>query len=93
MDEIPHIAAAVQFLLRAIVEHPEELIVSVCEGEGTSVLFDVKSSPHDVGKIIGVHGRTARAFRTVLTSISGRLDRRITLNINEASDSFGDLNK
>ena len=56
-----------EHLLKVLVEHPDEVIVTPIEGEGT-VVFEVQVNPEDSGKIIGKKGRTINALRTILKS-------------------------
>ena len=37
-------------LVKALVEHPEEVVVTPIEGEGT-IVFEVQVNPEDAGKI------------------------------------------
>lgn len=51
--------------------------------EGESILvLELSVAKRDVGKIIGKQGKTADAFRTILTAASARL-KRCTLEIIE----------
>ncbi len=63
--------AAVEHLVRGIVEHPDE--VSVAERNGRrGRTIEVRVHPDDLGKVIGRGGRTANALRTVVSSVGGR---------------------
>ena len=52
-------------LVKALVEHPDEVSITPIEGDGT-VVFEVQVNPEDAGKIIGViltsSGCSTRAF-------------------------------
>ena len=39
--------------------------------------------PHELGKIIGKQGRTARAIRTILGAVSAKTKKRVVLEILE----------
>ncbi len=63
--------AAVEHLVRGIVEHPDE--VSVAERSGRrGRTIEVRVHPDDLGKVIGRGGRTANALRTIVAGIGGR---------------------
>jgi predicted RNA-binding protein YlqC (UPF0109 family) len=69
-----------QFLVEALVEHPEE--VSVTEEErGSDIVFSVHVHPDDMGQIIGRSGRVAKAIRSVMRAVGRRSGRRVTVDI------------
>ena len=68
--------AAVEHLVKGIVEHPDE--VSVAERNGRrGRTIEVRVHPDDLGKVIGRGGRTASAFRTVVSALAGKAGARI----------------
>ena len=67
---------------RALVDNPDDVHVSEIEGENTSVI-ELKVAKEDLGKIIGKHGRTARAMRTILSASSTKIRKRSVLEIIE----------
>jgi predicted RNA-binding protein YlqC (UPF0109 family) len=72
----------IQYIARALVDHPEQVMVSEIEGNQTSVL-ELKVAKEDLGKVIGKQGRTARAMRTILGAASAKLNKRTVLEIIE----------
>ena len=70
------------FIARALVDKPEEVVVTEIEGEQTSVI-ELKVAKEDLGKIIGKQGRTARAMRTILSAASTKINKRSVLEIIE----------
>ena len=54
-------------LVKALVEHPEEVVVTPIEGDST-VVFEVQVHEEDTGKVIGKKGRTINALRTIIRS-------------------------
>jgi hypothetical protein len=63
--------AAVEHLVKGIVEHPDDVTVSERNGRRGRTL-EVRVHPDDLGKVIGRGGRTANALRTIVTSVGGR---------------------
>jgi len=55
----------VEFLVKSLVDHPEEVSLNQQEADDT-LLMELKISPDDLGKIIGKNGNTINAIRTVL---------------------------
>ncbi|MFQ6096765.1 MAG: KH domain-containing protein [Armatimonadota bacterium] len=70
----------VEHLVRALVDHPDQVQVRQVEGERT-VMFEVKVAPDDMGKVIGRQGRTANALRTLVSAAAMKQRRRATLEI------------
>jgi predicted RNA-binding protein YlqC (UPF0109 family) len=72
----------IDYIARALVDHPEQVTVSEIEGNQTSVL-ELKVAKEDLGKVIGKQGRTARAMRTILSAASAKSKKRSVLEIIE----------
>jgi predicted RNA-binding protein YlqC (UPF0109 family) len=72
----------INFIAQALVDHPEQVIVTEVEGDQTSVL-ELKVAKEDIGKVIGKQGRTARAMRTILSAASAKIKKRTVLEIIE----------
>lgn len=72
----------VKRIAQALVDNPEQVSVSVVEGEQASVI-ELKVAKEDLGKIIGKRGHTANAIRAILSAASGKGKKRATLEIIE----------
>jgi len=72
----------VEYLVKSLVEHPEQVSVEVNE-EPTGMTLHLHVAPGDLGRVIGKQGRTARAIRTLLHAMAARVQRRVTLQIVE----------
>jgi predicted RNA-binding protein YlqC (UPF0109 family) len=72
----------VEILAKALVDKPEDVIVSEIAGERTSVI-ELKVAKEDMGKIIGKHGRNAQAIRTILGAASAKNKMNTVLEIVE----------
>ncbi|MCP4692704.1 MAG: KH domain-containing protein [Desulfobacterales bacterium] len=70
------------YIAKALVDSPDEVVVSEVEGNQTSVL-ELKVAKEDLGKVIGKQGRTARAMRTILSAASAKVKKRTVLEIIE----------
>ena len=69
-------------IAKALVDKPEEVVVTVIEGEQTSVI-ELKVAKEDLGKIIGKQGRMAQAVRTILNAASKKMHKRFVLELIE----------
>ncbi|MBI5685669.1 MAG: KH domain-containing protein [Verrucomicrobia bacterium] len=75
----------VEYVARALVDNPDRVQVAEAERSGALVL-ELSVDPSDFGKIIGKQGRVCAAIRALLSCASGKLGRRIVLNILEPPD-------
>jgi predicted RNA-binding protein YlqC (UPF0109 family) len=66
--------AALEHLVRGIVEHPDDVRVDLVTSRRGKRL-EVRVNPEDLGKVIGRSGRTAKALRQVIAGIAGRAVR------------------
>ncbi len=69
-------------IAKALVDKPEEVVVTEIVGEQISVI-ELKVAKEDIGKIIGKRGRTALAMRTILSAASAKIKKRSGLEILE----------
>jgi predicted RNA-binding protein YlqC (UPF0109 family) len=72
----------IAYIAKALVDKPEEVVVTEIAGEQTSVI-ELKVAKEDLGKVIGKQGRTARAMRTILSAASTKINKRSVLEIIE----------
>jgi hypothetical protein len=70
----------VEYIAKTLVDEPSEVIVNQIEGEKSTIL-ELRVAPDDLGKVIGKHGRIAKAIRTVLSASSTRTGKRYVLEI------------
>jgi uncharacterized protein len=67
-------------VVRSLVDRPDEVEITPIPGE-VSMTYRVKAHAADMGKLIGVNGRTARALRIILGANAARLKRNLSLDI------------
>jgi uncharacterized protein len=72
----------VESIAKALVDHPDDVMVKAVEGEQVTVL-ELRVHPEDLGKVIGRQGRTAKSIRTLLGAAGMKLRKRFTLEILE----------
>jgi predicted RNA-binding protein YlqC (UPF0109 family) len=71
-----------EFVIRQLVESPEELLVTKQE-LGNKVVFKVEMRRSDVGKVIGRNGHTITALRNLLAAAAQRNGQQAILQIVE----------
>jgi predicted RNA-binding protein YlqC (UPF0109 family) len=70
----------ITFIVKALVDHPEQVSVRAVGGNHTEVL-ELEVAKVDIGKVIGRQGRTAQAMRTILGAASAKGNKRTALEI------------
>lgn len=53
----------VTYVIRSIVDEPEEVVVTVVEQGPSDVVAEVRTAKGDMGRVIGRRGRVAKAIR------------------------------
>jgi len=76
----------VEHIAKALVDYPDGVDVKEVEGSHITV-FELRTHPEDLGKVIGREGRTAKAIRTLLGAVGMKLHKRFTLEIIEGKNS------
>ena len=55
----------VEYIVTQIVEDTKSVKVDIADSDDDNVTIEVRTSPDDMGRVIGKRGRVARAIRTV----------------------------
>ena len=66
---------------RSIVDDPDGVNVTEISNENGTVCFELKVSENDVGKVIGRHGRIAKAIRMVMKASASTEGKRVSVDI------------
>ena len=84
MGTIPgqEIGNFVETVVRAIVDHPDSVKISLLES-GSMVVVELSADDSDIGKVIGREGRMAQSLRVLLTALSTKLGKKAVLQILE----------
>jgi predicted RNA-binding protein YlqC (UPF0109 family) len=80
--EVARMKELVERMAKALVDKPEDVVVSEVAGEQTTV-FELRVAQTDLGKVIGKQGKTARAMRTILSASGTKIGKRCVLEILE----------
>ena len=67
-------------LVRSLVDEPEMVEISGTESD-SRVDLELRVAPDDMGKVIGRHGRTIRAIRTVVKAASVKQGLRVNVEV------------
>ncbi len=69
-------------IAKALVDKPDEVELNEIMGDVTTV-FELHVAKDDLGKVIGKHGKTVEAIRTLLNATATKLKKRAVLEIIE----------
>jgi uncharacterized protein len=69
-----------EVLAKSVVDHPDDVQVSVVEGERSSIL-QLHVAPDDIGKVIGKQGRIAKAIRTIVRASAVKEGKKAIVEI------------
>jgi uncharacterized protein len=70
----------IEYIAKSLVDDPAAVSVAVVEQDKSTIL-ELRVAADDIGKVIGKHGRIAKAMRTILSASSGAADKRVVLEI------------
>ena len=70
----------VEVIAKALVEHPEEVVVTEKESK-RAVVIELKVAPSDMGKVIGRGGRIAQSIRSVVKAAWTDDEKKVIVDI------------
>jgi predicted RNA-binding protein YlqC (UPF0109 family) len=70
----------IEYIAKSLVDDPSQVSVNVVEGEKSTIL-ELRVAEDDIGKVIGKHGRIAKAMRTVLMAAAAKTGKHTVLEI------------
>ena len=66
--------------IKALVDIPEKVVVEEFINNYV-IVYRLSVDQSDIGKVIGKHGRIAKAIRTILSASSSKSGKRVVLEI------------
>ncbi len=70
----------VEIIAKSLVDHPEDVVVTETEGDGT-ITLELTVASDDMGKVIGKQGRIAKSIRTVVKAAASKGDKKVIVDI------------
>lgn len=70
----------VEVIVKALVDHPEEVSVNE-KNEGRTIVLELHVAEGDMGKVIGKQGRIAKAIRSVVKAAAAKEDKKVVVDI------------
>jgi predicted RNA-binding protein YlqC (UPF0109 family) len=71
----------VEYIAKAIVSHPDEVVVTQEEEGDGLIILNLEVAPSDKGKVIGRQGRVAQSIRALLRVAAVKDGTRVILKI------------
>ena len=72
----------VEYIVKALVANPDEVDVRRVENDD-NIIIEVRVAQEDMGKVIGKHGRIARAIRIITKALATREGKKVMVEIVE----------
>ena len=73
----------IEFIAKQLVDNPDKVSVVETTPDEHTIELNLKVDKSDLGKVIGKHGDTVNAMRTLLTAVGAKEKHRATLQIIE----------
>ena len=73
----------IEFIAKQLVDNPDKVSVEETTPDEHTIELNLKVDKSDLGKVIGKHGNTVNAMRTLLTAVGAKEKHRATLQIIE----------
>ena len=70
----------VEVIAKALVDNPDEVVVTEKE-DGKNITVELHVAADDMGKVIGKHGRIAKAIRSVVKAASSKDNKKVDVEI------------
>ena len=67
-----------QTIIESLVEDKKQIQINQIDGE-KSIIFEVKVSTNDMGRVIGKEGRVAKAIRTIFKAVAAKEQKKVTI--------------
>lgn len=68
------------YLAQSLVEQPDAVTVEEQETDD-AIVFTLSVAPDDMGRVIGKHGKIAKAIRSIVKSASYKLTKKVVVEI------------
>ena len=68
-------------IARAIVDSPEDVVVTVTEESETTISLKLSVATGDMGKVLGKHGKIAKAIRQLMKAAANGTGKKVTIDI------------
>ena len=68
------------YLAQSLVEDPDAVVVTESETED-AIVYELQVAADDMGRVIGKHGKIAKAIRSIVKSASFKMPKKVVVEI------------
>ncbi len=68
------------YLAKSLVDNPDQVQITETETE-SAIVYELTVDPDDMGRVIGKHGKIAKAIRAIVKSASYKLPKKVIVEI------------
>jgi predicted RNA-binding protein YlqC (UPF0109 family) len=68
----------IELVIKNLVDNPDQVVINT-KNIGKSTCYEVKVAKEDMGKVIGKHGKMAKAIRTVVKAVANKEHNKISV--------------
>lgn len=79
-EDIIALKEFVKYIVQNLVDFEDDVELNSASGK-ESTIIEVSVHKKDMGKVIGRQGNTVKAIRSLLNSVSAKLDMKVHLNV------------
>ncbi len=72
--------AFVEFVVKPLVDDPGAVSINTVENDGGASI-QIRCRKEDIGKIVGKHGKTIMAIRSLVSASAGRRRQRVSVDV------------
>ncbi len=70
----------VDYVVKALVDSPADVKITTSVTDGNNVIT-ISCKKEDIGKIVGKHGKTIMAIRSLVNGAAGRLQQKVSVEV------------
>ncbi len=70
------------YLAQSLVEEPDAVSVTETENDD-AIVYELRVAADDMGRVIGKHGKIAKAIRSIVKSASFKMPKKVVVEIKD----------
>ncbi|MDR3332566.1 MAG: KH domain-containing protein [Synergistaceae bacterium] len=78
---MPDYGSIVEYIVRRLVNHPDNVKVTSEYSESGAVMVTISTAPDDIGRVIGKRGATINAIRLVAKAASVKPGEKVDVDL------------
>jgi predicted RNA-binding protein YlqC (UPF0109 family) len=80
VDSTSEYTILVEYIVKSIVDHPDQVKVTEIEG-GPSIILEINVADGDMGRVIGKGGVVVNSIRNLLQVLAAKKGQRVSVEI------------